>query len=181
MPLNLNADIMLCNLVDEFLDRKAYVVEDYKVVSRRAVVFTLNVSVSSYEEDMTFTQNRQMFFLFTGNTTVFVAVPVEDERWYSWKQIPLEAWKNTSNHDSCWRSDGVQSPMSSVYFEMCEAINERRKQFDYKEIAPIKMHQFNHLGTNPLVTYVDVKTVQDDDTHNPSYFRKLAFIRKVEE
>ena len=180
MPLNLNADIMLCNLVEEFLDRNAYVVVDYKVTSRRAVIFNLNVSVSQYEEDMTLNQSRQMFFLFTGNTTVFVAVPDGDDRWFSWKQIPLDAWKNTSNHDSCWRSDGVQSPMSTVYFEMCEAINSSREANGYEQIAPIKMHQFNHLGTNPLVTHVDVKTVSDPDTHNPSYFRKLAFIRKVE-
>jgi len=32
-------------------------------------------------------------------------------------------WKNTSNHDSCWRSDGVGAPLTKLYFAMCKQVN----------------------------------------------------------
>lgn len=31
-------------------------------------------------------------------------------------------WQNTSNHDSCWRSDGVSSPIANTYFKHCRKV-----------------------------------------------------------
>lgn len=37
-------------------------------------------------------------------------------------EIPVSEWINTSNHDSCWNSDGF-SFISNEYFKMCKEIN----------------------------------------------------------
>lgn len=31
-------------------------------------------------------------------------------------------WKNTSNHDSCWRTDGIRSEIIKVYFDFCKKV-----------------------------------------------------------
>jgi len=33
------------------------------------------------------------------------------------------AWINTSNHESCWRTDGLSSPLNELYFRFAEQIN----------------------------------------------------------
>ena len=172
----LEAEMTITSIVDAFLKRDDYVTKDYRVVSRHGVVLRLNLSASSYEDEGSYHASRQLVILCTGNTSVFVAVAPPDGRYFGWQDVPKEAWKNTSNHDSCWRSDGIQSPITDQYFSMCEEINEMRKADGLEPVAPINMHHFNHLDSHPLVTEVDVTTESDPDTHNPSYFRRIVKI-----
>jgi len=173
----LNADNMICALVDKFINRKHISHdENYRNVVRQGLIFQLNMSLSYYTNDGSYDTSRQVFFLYTGNTSVFVAVAPEDERWYGWKNIPLDAWKNTSNHDSCWRSDGTHSPLIALYFEMAEEIGTRMEKYGLVAPAPAKMSQFNNLQGSELFTEVHVITESDPDTHNPSYFRKIKSI-----
>jgi hypothetical protein len=40
--------------------------------------------------------------------------------------IPVDAfWQNTSNHDSCWRSDGVRDHIHRVYVDYCRKVAPR--------------------------------------------------------
>ena len=43
----------------------------------------------------------------------------------SLENVPLNAWENTSNHDSCWRTDGIQSPLTSAMFHLWDKSWER--------------------------------------------------------
>lgn len=176
MVMPLNADMTIVDIVDAFLKRDDYVVEDYSITSRHGVILSVNISTSTYEENASFHASRQMFILCTGNTSVFVAVAPEDKRYFSWKDIPLDAWKNTSNHDSCWRSDGVQSSLTEQYFAVCEEVNKAREAQGYESVAPAQMSHFNHLGSNPLVSHADVSTELDPDSPNPNYYRRLTKI-----
>ncbi len=170
--IELKADILICNIVDKFLDRKIISFsEDYSKVITPGILIELNCNVSDYSDDMNINIWRRMWFLFTGNTSVFVADVSAKER-CSWRNIPLDDWKNTSNHDSCWRSDGMH-PLSEKYFSMCDEVNAIRVSQGLKKLAPIKMSGFNTLGTS-LFTNVRVTTTSDGD----SYFRKVVSIEE---
>lgn len=50
----------------------------------------------------------------------------------------FNTWRNTSNHDSCWRDDGL-TDITKTYFALC-------KEYD-PTVAPIKLEQFAWLRT----------------------------------
>jgi|GEM_PF-2803281 len=88
----------------------------------------------------------QIFMLFTGDTSVFYATDFD-----SIEDVPNDAWINTSNHNSCWRSDGFQF-LHDIQMKLCENVNPN--------IAPIKLHTeatFSIIGNYPIkhciVTY----------------------------
>lgn len=175
----IKADNIICSLVDKFLDRKTTPIfnEDFTEVNAHGVILSVNCNISDYSDDMNINIYRNIWFLFTRHTTVFAAVDSMDDRWVCWNNIPLDAWKNTSNHDSCWRSDGMR-PLNETYFDMCEEVNAARVKAGLKKIAPCSMSGYTTLG-NTMVTEVRVTTKSDKDSHNPSYFRKLVSINNL--
>ncbi len=65
--------------------------------------------------------HKWMHFLFRrdyGSTNVWVFTS-EDISFPA-----LDSWKNTSNHDSCWRSDGIRSPIWAEYFKLCKEVDQ---------------------------------------------------------
>lgn len=83
--------------------------------------------------------------IFFGNTSVFFHAD-KDRKCYG---IPApELFVNTSNHDSCWRSDGFRK-LHELYFAMCEEINPK--------IAPIKLDSYVNFSFSSMkkinVTY----------------------------
>lgn len=92
--------------------------------------------------------------LFTANTSVFVAVSRNYERWF---EIDPADFLNTSNHDSCWRTDGM-SALRNVYYAMAEEINSERKKDGHSALAPRELNQFCTLGalTQKPWEFVDV-------------------------
>jgi hypothetical protein len=117
--VNIDIDRVICSLVDKFLDRSIQSHdENYQKVIRKGMMFETQLRLTHYTDDENVDVSRQAFILFTGNTSVFMAVAPQDYRWRGWSDISFEDWKNTSNHDSCWRSDGVRSPIVQLYFDM---------------------------------------------------------------
>jgi len=174
----IKADLIICNLVDKFLDRKSplQISDDWSKETAHGVIVSVNCNVSDYSSDViNIDIHRRIWFLFTRNTSVFVAVDSMENDWKFWNSIPLNAWKNTSNHDSCWRSDGMR-PLYKTYFEMCDEVNAARVKAGLKTIAPVKMSGFNTLG-HDLITEVKVTTTSNKDSFNPSYYRKLVSIK----
>lgn len=78
-----------------------------------------------------------------GNTSTFIYAD-DFVNCPSIDKIPYASWKNTSNHDSCWRSDGLDSPITKLYFEMANRINAQRVKLNKSEVAPIHMHDFSN-------------------------------------
>jgi len=72
-------------------------------------------------------------------------------------------WDNTSNHDSCWRSDGVDSPVSRVYSRMADEINAQLDAQGFKTIAPAHMHKHVNLSWGPAWKLIDVEVRRDPD------------------
>lgn len=74
--------------------------------------------------------------------------------------------KNTSNHDSCWKSDGIERPITDLYFAMC---------VEYNPLVPPKTLE-NELTFNIFKKpweFVKCNLEKDGD-----YKQKLIYIEK---
>lgn len=89
-----------------------------------AQLFRVNMRVShsgyvqdNYYKELDRTENAVMSIVITGRHRVYVA------RHADYRQaIPeVDLFVNTSNHDSCWRTDGLQ-PISDMYFHLAEKV-----------------------------------------------------------
>ena len=47
----------------------------------------------------------------------------------------MKEWKVTSCHDSCWRGDGVESPLFRLYIEMCKEVDPSARPMDLRATA----------------------------------------------
>lgn len=90
---------------------------------------------------------RFVYFAIVGHH-VWIAVEPMKERWISLKDIPLSAWQHTCSHDSCWRGDGIDRPLTNLYFSWATIIN--------KDIAPVQLSQFVSIQDH-LVQIVNIK------------------------
>jgi hypothetical protein len=72
--------------------------------------------------------HKWMHFLFRRDyRSTNVWVFTSENIWFP----AIDSWKNTSNHDSCWRSDGIRSPIGAEYFKLCKEVDQ--------EAAPISL------------------------------------------
>jgi hypothetical protein len=81
--------------------------------------------------------------VFTANTSVFVHTSRDFQRW---QEVIPEGWANTSNHDSCWCSDGLRG-MDLLHGVLCKEMNEEITGHGYSALAPREFSQFCSLGT----------------------------------
>ena len=141
------------------------------LITQPGMIMQMDMRADNYEENGNhFMTNTNVYFIFTGNTSVFFYTDwEEDDLVYRFEDIPLEDFKNTSNHDSCWRSDGVNSPISNLYFEMCDEINRQSKEKELEEIAPINIETSADFKFGPVSPWkmatVTHKTSPDNDYH----------------
>lgn len=95
------------------------------------------------------------------------------------KRLPTADWKQTSYHDSCWRTDGIESPISSVYFKLAENINRSMSSVGYPRVPPkdININTYLRIAGEPVtVTYVND---QKRNTHGSEYFKSIISIVPV--
>lgn len=72
-------------------------------------------------------------------------------------------WDNTSNHDSCWRSDGLDTPLSRIYFRMADEINAKLEATGHEGQAPVRMSQSCHFNMfGDAWSLVNVKLGRED-------------------
>jgi len=106
----------------------------------------VDLSLTHYTDNKTYERRETIHWLFCNRVSTFAAME-GDERWFDAAIIPVDVWKNTSNHDSCWRSDGVDSFLTKVYFKWCEELNGELYEDGHKTIRPCDFNQFCHLGS----------------------------------
>lgn len=58
-------------------------------------------------------------------TKVFWHVQM-DEKYKMLREIPIDGWKLESDHDSCWTTDGLSSPLHQVYFKLRDMFPQDR-------------------------------------------------------
>jgi hypothetical protein len=122
-------------------------------------------TMSDYEPKVV---GNYIHFLFLGNVTVFAAVTKEPNI----NMVPTDRWENTSNHDSCWRSDGLR-PITHTYFNLCERVQAHLPK--ELKVAPKDVHFSSHMKG-----YCDpVKFVAVSYEKSGSYKRTLTAVRPV--
>ena len=116
-------------------------------------------------------ENRGYYILFCSGVSVFYAdiYNTEQGNWRTWSEINPDEWINTSNHDSCWRSDGLDF-INKAYFEMCKNVNP--------EIAPRDLHSYLDFGFGGMWTDVIV-TLEIDTSVDGSigYWQKVVDVK----
>lgn len=139
-------DSLICWLVDKNLDRSFDKVIRKSAswgkgkITRPGIYLEFPIEVRNWtgkgdndSEGEYITHRKQVFMVFAGNTSV----------WYQVKNLPLDGklvwseFENSSNHDSCWQSDGLRF-LSQEYFDMCKDLDPDK--------APIKMDSDIYWG-----------------------------------
>jgi len=128
-----------------------------------------------YHEDWYMDERRVMHFIVTSNYNVFLAVTDFSEG----HAIPApEKFKNTSNHNSCWRSDGFSDVHSVGYdlWKMCwvrpEIPEDKRKNMRES------VHYSASYILSELFKPVEISHVALDDENSFGYHRKIVNITK---
>jgi len=127
-------------LVDHELNRDYPRTFNDDGIITKGIVIEVNLNAAYYDNsDKNYpSEHRSFYMLFHGNTSVYYANRKRDGRGYkSLDEIKPEEWVNTSNHDSCWKSDGFQF-LTENYFDMCKKVNP--------DVAPIKINIYATLG-----------------------------------
>jgi len=120
---DLKLDSMIRMLVDQELDRKEsvkildpFVFQELGIYRKLGVYLPVFLKAVDYENDKA--DYTRIFMLFTGNTSVFYAHSSVG----TIETIPNDSWVNTSNHDSCWRSDGFVF-LHQIQEDLCRRVN----------------------------------------------------------
>ena len=136
-------------------------------ITKEGIMIEYNCAVHDYTGHRSAKESfRRYMILFCGNVNVFVA---RVEHKSCLEDVPPERWENTSNHDSCWSSDGLDF-INRSYFEMCNEVNP--------DVAPVLLDSGAQIGflskmfTKVIITY---KQRQGNDYRN-----ELVKVEKVQ-
>jgi hypothetical protein len=139
-------DSMLCDLVENFIDREYPVKWENGTITKKGIIFEILCRVHDFSGKDRKSSYKQFYVMFCGNTNVFYVMKKISV--YNPLQIPFDKWINTSNHDSCWRSDGLEF-INKMYFDMCNEVNSEK--------APVELYSSADIGNikpkNVLITY----------------------------
>jgi hypothetical protein len=120
--LQIPAENVISVLVESYLDKTAmHRINNTDDRHYKGMAICLKAYGQYHGDNVSATEHRNIHFLFFGGVHVWAAIEPKEERWLSWHDVPLECWKHTSSHDSCWRSDGLE-PLSKLYFEIADDI-----------------------------------------------------------
>jgi hypothetical protein len=119
-------------------------------ISTDGIIIPVNVQANDYTDEDTKSIGDSIFMLFHSNTSVYYVSRYDEKGKYVRRidEINVDEWENTSNHDSCWRSDGFQF-LSDLYFKVCKAVDPDK--------APIDVDTSAGLGFSWPVTKVRVR------------------------
>lgn len=160
----------------------------------------IDARATIYDDDGESETYRDIHFLFQrphNYTKVFIAIdgwkyaviPGEKYRRREWKWLTKDRvhgikglndlnWHMTSDHDSCWRSDGVDSPLFQIGMHMRDTVLEISPGKTFRDINW-------HVWLSPLggrIGYVNADVVVDEEANegrNDTYMKKPVNIREI--
>lgn len=171
---SIEADRILTTLWDTLRPDKPDYERDGLITVSSGIVVTLDLRLSHFAtggDD--YRRSALVHTVFTGNTSVFQAVCRDFTKWH---KIDPSDWFNYSNHDSCWRTDGMRG-LTSLYFAMTEELNEEILADGYSPQRPIDFHQFCSLGTLAGKPWESV-TVRHERVPGDSYRRRIVALER---
>ena len=163
--VDINADISIAHIVEAMLPRFS----DRNL----GLYINLQIELSDFgygadgntreREPMSARSEIHMLFVRPSNYTQVYALV---ERWNDRKEMKYVLngnnkyeWTRTSNHDSCWRSDGFR-PLNNEYFHLASQFDGREKSG--KKIPPCDYSKFNHINYDPEYVEVDIQPANPD-------------------
>jgi hypothetical protein len=171
----ISVDNAIAGVVEHFFD-------DYKSTNPKlnedmsvtvdALHFMVQVSAGDYEAKVD--MPRQYIHFIVGRHIVWVC-DSDSFNSYNPSMIPLEDWENTSNHDACWKYDGIESPLNGAYFGIAKWINNERTARNFPEIAPKDVHMFVSFGLGEMFRKLRITHKSQPD----QYHRKLLKVEVV--
>jgi hypothetical protein len=84
---------------------------------------------------------KLVHFLITGNVHVWTVKA--DFTGFPLSKIKPEDWENVSNHDTCWRTDGIHNALVDAYFESTTYVQEHLPE-EMRD-APKDVSTFSHI------------------------------------
>lgn len=90
-----------------------------------------------------------LHFILTGSTHVWCAKSAVSAPAFT----PWNEWVNASNHDSEWRSEGIDQQITKLYFDLCDEVQREREA----KVAPKDVEVMATLGRSHPFTWVNVK------------------------
>jgi hypothetical protein len=147
------------------------------------LLVTLDVRMSHYAlSGDEYHRAAVVYTVFTSNTSVFTYTTTLGRDSVRWEDVKPEDWINTSNHDSCWRSDGLQH-LSELYFAFATEINVELANDKLGTKAPQAFNQFVSLGVLGREPWCSVIVEHEREPTTPhsssSYRRRIISIEKA--
>lgn len=177
LMLTIRADNTICTLRDQLCPARSNQpmrVGDTNRFVYPGIVFALDLHLAHYENNKEAEVRQVAYIAMCGNTSVWWAIEPEGKRWMNYKSVKPEEWVNTSNHDSCWRTDGMKM-LTDWYFKAAETIN---KKLD-TNVAPAMMSHHTSLGFCLANPWQFVSIEHAEDVSN-GYRRKIVSIESRE-
>jgi len=132
---------------------------------KKGLMICLEFSLTCHNEEDVYYSNRIVEFVFqrpTNYTKVFSRV-------LDLKGNVLKDWKLTSDHDSCWRSDGLRD-VFQTYMEVRKDMEKQNSAYDFREDeVNIQSPRFGSY-----ISFVDVEIEKDP---NDSYNYNLVSVK----
>ncbi len=142
-------------LVDRELDRKSSpILHDDCSVTKKGILIDLDLRADHYtnETGRDKSISKSLWLLFHGNTSVYWVLRNREpgHGLLHLDEISVNNWTNTSNHDSCWRSDGFCF-LDDIFFDFCDKISPKLKPKDVNITANLG------IGLSWPVKQVDIR------------------------
>lgn len=125
-----------------------------------AMIIPVHMTVSDFSDTGSDREAREaVYVMYAGLHSIFYASAYDaDGSYRQLQQVPVDAWENTSNHDSCWRSDGF-SFLSKIYFDMSKSTN------DDKPPCELSVYTNLGIGSNPVTKTQVMFRMKKDGYH----------------
>ena len=164
--LNIDAEITIAEIVEAMLPRFSD--------SKLGLLISLDINFfdHGYGKDGNTIERKELdvrrfpSFLFVRPSNYTQVYFYEPSAYSSVIWGPNVIWKQRSNHDSCWRSDGLQD-LTKIYFECAKKFDGRK--VSGVEMRPCDIHHFHHIGRPTYVQLAKCEKVDKNDRESWDY------------
>lgn len=182
---------IMVNLATQFVIRneefKPEYNREYNMKLERGIHFCVELDVeqfgyendgNTYHEDWAAREVRYLHFIVTGYHSVYLGITKfnRDKR-NEYNVEEIKEWKNTSNHDSCWREDGFRD-LWREFINMYNRVYSNTP--DEHRPAPIASTYKTTLRSKwlsgPVFDFVEVIT---EFAQNGDYHKKVLSVKNI--
>jgi hypothetical protein len=169
----LDANITVANMVRTLLPA-INTMNSYDNKKKKSLYIKLKMSASYYgyldgntlSSYDSISDVKFIHMIFTGHVSVWSAVSTA----WGLNSIPLDQFENTSNHNSCWSSDGLHD-ITDVYFDLCKSVQTHLPE--NLRVPPIKVAKFNYIDE---IKIIEIETQKLKD----GYHSKITSINNTD-